>query len=104
MAAALLSLTDCCAPCDVCEVEIVSASGSGITGWFYVKSAAEARAIASADTNKVVEINGFVTGGVPGDTGTYTWDASSNEGDSGDGGQILLPNDNPATGRWNRKI
>lgn len=103
MAAALLSLTDCCSPCDVCDVTIVSGDSSSVVGWFTRKSYLEAKAIPTLDTNEYLAIQGFVTGGTPGDSGVFGWDELSADGDDGPGGSIITPNDNPALGRWIRQ-
>lgn len=103
MAAALPSLPECCDECTTCNttVTVIDNASGELAGWFKVKSLAEGKAIPTASTNKVLEINGNETGG-DGFLGTFTFDSLSALG--GDDANVLLPDDNPALGRWIRKV
>ena len=105
MAAALLSLTDCCQPCDACsgveEDEDDDGGGEGVVGWFKVITLAAGLAIPTNSTNVYLTINGFEPGG-DGFAGVFTWNNTSVS--AHDGANVLQPSDLPAAGRWHRQI
>lgn len=103
MAAALLSLTDCCQPCASCIVTVTITGGGGTgSGCPPVKSLAEARALTSVEAAACgsIDINGLMVGG-DGFVGRFTWDAFNANPD--DGATYLEASDAPILGRWVRE-